>query len=128
MPSANRRLELLGALGLLGLTALALCLCLRGPESAVVQTPSDDEHSAVSEIALAESEWWTASVRGFPGDAWSQDDHFHNLEHQRLLHLAQHYGLTPAAIFRGIQENIRQRRIPRRRVTTVPIKPRSFYD
>jgi len=128
MSSPNRLPALLAALALLGLTAWAVGLCRKGPEPAQVRAKSADLDAAAVEVSLAEPEWWTASLRGFPGDVWSQDDHFHNLEQQRVLYLAERYGVSPAEILLMVQVDIRKKRIPGRRVTTVPIKPRSFYD
>jgi hypothetical protein len=86
-----------------------------------------ERHELAASLAQQESYWQEYSERHFPGDRWSQDDDFFNLEHQAVRSLAQSRGTSPAAVLLGIDELLRA--APKgRKVTASPCKPRPFYD
>jgi hypothetical protein len=91
-----------------------------------VLSPAERRELAAS-LARQESYWQDFSERHFPGDRWSQDDDFFNLEHQAVRGLAQGRGTSPGMVLLGVDELLRA--APKgRKVTASPCKPRPFYD
>ena len=96
------------------------------PPAPRVLSPAERRELAAS-LARQEPYWQDYSERHFPGDRWSQDDDFFNLEQQAVRSLAQSRGTSPATVLLGIDELLRAAPSGRK-VTASPCKPRPFYD
>jgi hypothetical protein len=118
----------------IGLSVTVLAALWVGVRAATAQTPAApqllspaERHELAASLARQEPYWQEFSERHFPGDRWSQDDDFFNLEHQAARSLAQSRGTSPGTVLLGIDELLRA--APRgRKVTASPCKPRPFYD
>lgn len=78
-------------------------------------------------LASSEPGWRSGAERTFPGDHWSQDDHFHNMEHLAVRREATMAGISVGEVLLGIDEDLRARPAGRD-VSPVPCKPRPFYQ
>ena len=109
-----------------------LCLRVRATsEGASARSMSRYERSIVARgLARREQAMRVATRRHFPGDAWSADDDFHNMEQSFVRTEAASQGVSPGEILRAIDDDLRENagREPNRRAGASPCKPRPFYD
>lgn len=80
-----------------------------------------------SEIAAQEPAWRRAARLQFPGDRWSQDDAFHNVEQSAVRVRAARAGVPVGELFDALDRDLRAHP-GARLVHAVPCKPRPFYD
>lgn len=112
--------------------AVAIGRAATAPEPPSARSASAAERRAFAgQVAAAEADWQINAARKFPGDHWSQDDDFHNVEQRVVRQAARQLGVQPSDLLRAIDENLHdqtaQGRSPRR-ASVVPCKPRPFYD
>ncbi len=86
-----------------------------------------ERREVAQSLAAQEAYWQERAERHFPGDRWSQDDDFYNLEHHSVRALAASRGTSPGDVLLGIDEWLRAAPAGRK-VTASPCKPRPFYD
>gem|GEM_PF-6465513 len=87
-------------------------------------------------IRAREPAMYRESVERFPGDDWSQGDHFGNQERSFVRDQSALLGARPGAILRAIAEDLRAQaaqkssasQAPNPRGTAPPCMPRPFYD
>ena len=111
-------------------------ICLVVATSVAMQaTPMDrptgadgaDVESAAREIAAREPAWRRAAQAQFPGDRWSQDDAFHNVEQGAVRLSAARTGVSVGELFDALDRELRAH--PEGHLMhAVPCKPRPFYD
>lgn len=71
------------------------------------------------------------AARDWPADEWSQDDAFHNLEHQRAWNLAGAMKTSEAEVLRALDDGMREgwpRYGAQMRTTVPPCRPRPITD
>lgn len=79
------------------------------------------------EVREAEPGFRRDGLKRFPGDPWSQGDHFSAQERDLVERLSREQKLRPGAIFDAVDEDIkRSGALARGRVP--PCMPRPFYD
>lgn len=84
---------------------------------------------AVAQLASEEPNWRREAQRMFPGDAWSQGDHFGNVERGRARALASRQGVSLRTVLRAIDDDIHLRRAGQsERGRSAVCVPRPFYD
>jgi hypothetical protein len=124
----RRVLAIIGALAGIGCFVVAFARAESAPE--LVPRPmraSDEELTAAAQrLAKQEPGWWAAAEREFPGDRWSQYDHFHNLEQLAMRREAARLGVPVGRVALAVAEELR-RNPGERQVGTAPCKPRPFY-
>lgn len=79
-------------------------------------------------MARAEPSARASARRLFPGDSWSADDDFHNQERRLANSLSAQYKVAVHDIFHILDADLRAGRVPGRKATAAPCKPRPFYD
>jgi hypothetical protein len=88
-----------------------------GAANAIARTVADSESAARDRAREA-----------FPGDRWSQDDDFHNHEARLARRLAATHRTGLDHVFAIIDADLRSQRVPARKATAAPCKPRPFYE
>ena len=87
--------------------------------------------SLFAEIDRQEPEMRAAAAHAFPGDAWSQDDDFHEREQKKARELAASRGVRLADVLLAIDEGIRASWPPaptvRPNPAVPPCRPRLSY-
>jgi len=82
---------------------------------------------AAREVAAQEPGWRRAARMQFPGDRWSQDDAFHNVEQSAVRMQAARAGVSLGELFDALDRELRAH--PEGHLMhAVPCKPRPFYD
>lgn len=93
--------------------------------------PIEDDANVMKfakKLADRETGFRDRSRRHFPGDVWSQDDDFHNMEQRWVRGVAKQNDFSVGELFYAIDKDIRSKRVPNRRSSASPCKPRPFYD
>jgi hypothetical protein len=108
--------------------------------SAIALSLAPPRHRTMSEDAIAKARPLSRALapmepvferrarRHFPGDRWSTDDDFHNMEQRWVRDTARRRGVSVGALFYAIDADIRAKRVNNRKNTASPCKPRPFYD
>ncbi len=126
-------------LGYGGMAVIVGCLLVLIGRAWTVSSVDDSPGTKLTEaqqraigqaLARREPAFRRDAERRFPGDVWSQDDHFHNLEQRWARRVAAKHGVPLIEVLRAIDEDLRtnKRTDPLRRATAAPCKPRPFYD
>lgn len=69
------------------------------------------------------------ALHDWPADPWSEDDHFHHLEHQRAQQVASQLRTTEQDVLRIVDDGMRERWLLLPLRTTVPpCRPRPITD
>jgi hypothetical protein len=129
--AAKRAADLLSGLVLVGAVVTVMGLAATRPALPAPRGLTEAEQRQVfAELARWEPEARLEAEESFPGDPWSQDDHFHNLEQQRAGRVAARLRTSVGEVLRAIDEGLRQGWSPElpRRATVAPCRPRPFYD
>ncbi|NOY93575.1 MAG: hypothetical protein GXP55_20515 [Deltaproteobacteria bacterium] len=82
---------------------------------------------AAREVADREPGWRRAARMQFPGDRWSQDDAFHNVEQNAVRMQAARAGVSVGELFDALDRELRAH-AGGHLMQAVPCKPRPFYD
>lgn len=112
----------------LGCGVVAIGLALRA--SPMPSPPAADPAvltRLASELLAQEPTWRRAARQQFPGDQWSQDDAFHNVEQITVRVRAARAGVSVGELFDALDRDLRVHP-GTRLVHAVPCKPRPFYD
>jgi hypothetical protein len=124
----RRVFSIVGALVGFGCFAVAIARVSSAPELAQRAHSSPDELAAAARrLAASEPAWWASAERTFPGDRWSEYDHFHNLEQMAIRREAVRLGVSVDRIVVAVDAELRTNPGDRR-VGTAPCKPRPFYQ
>ena len=115
---------------LVGSIVFALSRAMSASYPPPKHTLTDAERIEVGRAAAREEPGWREKSRkSFPGDAWSQDDDFHNSERSWVQQQARRRNVSAADILRAIDEDLHAHPPePPRRATSAQCKPRPFYD
>jgi hypothetical protein len=125
---ALRVLSGLSALVFIGCVVVAFVRAASSSAPRSVRRLEPAERAGIAaRLASQEQYWRSRAEREFPGDRWSQDDDFHNLEHMAARREALMTGAGVGDVLLSIDEGLRAR--PEgRRVSPAPCKPRPFYQ
>lgn len=116
----------------IGLIGCALIRALTAKAPASGERASEAlRHQAFAEIASEEPAMRAAAAHEFPGDAWSQDDDFHEHEQKMARSLAAKNGVRLGDVLRALDDGLRERWPPAPRVHlnpgVPPCRPRLSY-
>lgn len=114
---------------LIGCILAALLLSVFSPRRSE-HTPVDTANaSPVIRGLLPEEQAFLEDARiTFPGDRWSQNDHFHHQIRKWVRRASKASGLSVGALLCAIDEDIRNHPTVDRQSGATPCKPRPFYD
>ena len=82
---------------------------------------------AVARLADEEPAWRAEARKMFPGDTWSQGDHFGNVERGKAQQIASQFNVSLATVLGAIDDDVHAARSPERGQVAVCV-PRPFYD
>lgn len=120
--------RVLSALLIAGCLMVAVAQAARAPAPRAPRRATAEERARIAQrLAALESSWLGGARRTFPGDRWSESDHFHNMEQMAVRREAALAGVATGDVLLAIDESLR--RAPGNRpVSAAPCKPRPFYQ
>jgi hypothetical protein len=138
-PARPRPRNLASFLWILPLAPLGLAIAQvqKAPLIAPKHDLTADQAAKVGDaIRAREPAMYRESVERFPGDDWSQGDHFGNQERSFVRDQSALLNARPGAVLRAIAEDLRREARPSTgaaqagnpRGTAPPCMPRPFYD
>jgi hypothetical protein len=102
-------------LGRLGAACAVLVATLAVARVRSASSPADgrpatdaDRHAVFAAISADEPATRTESAHSFPGDAWSQDDDFHEHEQERARKVAAERGVHLGEVLRALDDGLRE--------------------
>ena len=102
------------------------------PAIATPKTLTNDERMQVfSGFAMEEPRMRRQAEKDWSTDPWSQDDAFHNLEHQRAWNLANQMKTSEAEVLRAVDDGMREgwpQWGAQMKTTVPPCRPRPITD
>lgn len=111
--------------------AFGLTSLVRPPAAAPKVLTLLHQRQLYREFAAAEPSMRAAAAANFPGDAWSQDDDFHNREQALLRHVALREKVSVTELLMWLDRGMRERwPLPEGvvvRPTAAPCRPRLEY-
>jgi hypothetical protein len=100
-----------GAIAVVGAAAVIRAATASSPLPPSPRAPPSEEvrRAIFREIAAAEPGLRDAAAKKFPGDAWSQDDDFHNREQESMRRLAGAYDVAFGEVLKAVDDGLRER-------------------
>lgn len=113
----------------LAVVVTAMARAATAPSLPAMPLDEVGRRKAFASMAQAEVAMRKQALHDWPADPWSEDDHFHHLEHQRAEAVARELGTSESEVLRALDDGMRGRwlGVPMR-TTVPPCRPRPITD